>query len=153
MTRFMKVPKYRKQMTRFQVPNTETAGTKKVQNPNSVHLLTIIGVSGRASFFANFRPLPRIFVKFATNTAMHICYNAVTEAPVVRSVARPSSDWNWTRNRQIAGDGTSASDHSATRPPSSDHFFFLFDCLWFPSLRSLVHEKCYVCNWKFMDYL
>ena len=29
MARFRKVPKYRKRMTRFQVPNTDTAGTKK----------------------------------------------------------------------------------------------------------------------------
>ena len=35
MTRFRKVPKNRNRMTRFQVPNTDTAGTKKVPNPSS----------------------------------------------------------------------------------------------------------------------
>ena len=35
MTRFKKVAKYRNRMTRFQVPNADTAGTKKVPNPSS----------------------------------------------------------------------------------------------------------------------
>ena len=40
MIHFRKVPKYRNRMTHFQVPNSDTAGNKKVPNPSSVHLLT-----------------------------------------------------------------------------------------------------------------
>ena len=35
MTRFRKVPKYQNRMTRFQVPNIDTARTKEVPNPSS----------------------------------------------------------------------------------------------------------------------
>ena len=37
MTRFRKLPKYRNRMTYFQVPNTNTGGTKEVPNPSSVN--------------------------------------------------------------------------------------------------------------------
>ena len=35
MTRFKKVRKYRNRMARFQVPNSDTSGTKKVPNSSS----------------------------------------------------------------------------------------------------------------------
>ena len=41
MVCFRKVPKYRNQMTRFQVPNTDTVGTKKVPNPCSAYYTTV----------------------------------------------------------------------------------------------------------------
>ena len=39
MTRFRKVPKYRNRKLRFQIPNTDIAGTKKMPNPNSGRFL------------------------------------------------------------------------------------------------------------------
>ena len=35
MTRLRKVPKHRNRMNRFQLPNTDTGGTKKVPDPSS----------------------------------------------------------------------------------------------------------------------
>ena len=74
MNYFRKVPKYQNRLTRFQVLNTDTAGTKKVPNPSSDRILS--DENSSLPMPASY-PMPR-----PEGSASVLCPNEVCQAQV-----------------------------------------------------------------------